>query len=151
MASSKSVSCGACKQEKLNTQAEIWCYNCDEGLCLSCCSHHKKFKSTLDHKTIDIQTYKPPMGSINTECDKHNQQFNLYCPSHLMPCCDDCINTNHSKCIGIQSLASVVEKTKIEKSKELVDKDINSFLLFLNRMAKEKARNIKKENNNAKA
>ncbi|CAC5366686.1 unnamed protein product [Mytilus coruscus] len=117
---------------------------CDEGLCSTCSGHHKKFKTTRDHKTIDIQIYKPPVGSIKIKCDKHNQQFNLYCPIHLMPCCDECISTQHSKCIGIQSLESVVEKTKTEKSKESVDKDINSILLFLNRMVTKKTRNVTK-------
>ncbi|XP_071130616.1 uncharacterized protein [Mytilus edulis] len=144
MASSKPVPCGPCKQENVNTKADIWCYNCDEGLCSSCSGHHKKFKSTRDHKTIDIHIYKPPIGSIKKECDKHNQQFNLYCPSHLTPCCDECISTYHSKCTGIERLTAVVEKTQIEKSKESVDKDINSILLFLNKMAIEKSSNITK-------
>ncbi|CAG2210753.1 TRIM2_3 [Mytilus edulis] len=144
MASSKPVPCGPCKQENENTKADIWCYNCDEGLCSSCSGHHKKFKSTRDHKTIDIQPYKPPIGSMKTECDTHKQQFKWYCPSHLKPCCDECISRSHSKCIGIESLARVVEKTKIEKSKESIDKDINTILLFLNKMADEKTSNIKK-------
>ncbi|CAC5366710.1 unnamed protein product [Mytilus coruscus] len=144
MASSKPVPCGPCKQENVNTKADIWCYNCDEGLCSSCSGHHKKFKSTRDHKTIHIHIYKPPIGPIKTECDKHNQQLKLYCPSHLMPCCDECISTYHSKCFGIKSLTAVVEITKIEKSKESVEKDINSILLFLNRMADNKSSNIKK-------
>ncbi|XP_063446950.1 uncharacterized protein LOC134726474 [Mytilus trossulus] len=134
MASSKPVQCGPCKQERENTKADIWCYNCDEA----CPGHHKKFISTLDYKTIDIQTY------IKTECDKHNHHFNLYCPVHLTPCCDECISTYHSKCIGIESLTTVVEKTKIEKSKESVDKNIDSILLFLNKMAIEKSSNITK-------
>ncbi|XP_071130615.1 uncharacterized protein [Mytilus edulis] len=144
MASSKSVPCGACKQERVSTKADIWCYNCDDGLCSSCSGHHKKFKSTRDHKTIDIHIHKPSIGSIITECDKHNQQFKLYCPSHLKPCCDECLTTYHSKCIGIESLTAVVEKTKIEKSKESVENDINSILLFLNKMAIEKSSNITK-------
>ncbi|CAG2193200.1 unnamed protein product [Mytilus edulis] len=100
MASSKPIPCGPCKEGKVNTQADIWCYNCDEGLCSTCSSHHKRIKSSRDHKTIDIQTYtsyKPPTGLIKSECEAHSQQFNLYCPSHLMPCCDECISTSHSK------------------------------------------------------
>ncbi|CAG2210752.1 unnamed protein product [Mytilus edulis] len=106
MASSKPVPSGPCKQENEITKADIWCYNCDEGLCSSCFGHHKKFKSTRVHKTIDIHIYKLPIGPIKTECDKHNQQFKM----------------SHSKRIGITSLADVVEKIKIEKSIESVDK-----------------------------
>ncbi|CAC5367687.1 unnamed protein product [Mytilus coruscus] len=142
MASSKSVSCGPCQRGKVNTKAEIWCYNCDEGLCSTCLGQHKRFKPTGDHKTIDINSHKPPICFIKTECEKHNQQLNLYCPSHLIPCCDGCISTHHSRCTEIKSLASVVEKAKIEPSKASVEKDIQFILTLLNKMASEKSSNI---------
>ncbi|VDI08545.1 Hypothetical predicted protein [Mytilus galloprovincialis] len=116
MASSKPIPCGPCIEGKVNTKADIWCYNCDEGLCSTCSGHHRRSKGTRDHKIIGIKSYKPSVQVIETQCDKHGQQLNLYCPSHLMPCCDECISNSHSKCTGIKSLASVVEKTKIEKS-----------------------------------
>ncbi|CAG2229325.1 TRIM2_3 [Mytilus edulis] len=142
MASSKPIPCGPCQEGKVNTKAEYWCYNCDVGLCSTCSGHHKRSKATRDHKTIDVKSYKPPIRAIKTECDKHGQQLNLYCPSHLMPCCDECISTNHSKCTGIKSLAAVVEKTKIEKSKESVEKDITSILHVLDKMGNNKSINI---------
>ncbi|XP_063446572.1 E3 ubiquitin/ISG15 ligase TRIM25-like [Mytilus trossulus] len=145
--SSYPVPCGPCTKEKVNNKAGIWCYNCNEGLCSTCSGHHKKFGSTRDHKTIDIQTYKsckPSIGAIKTKCDAHDQQFNLYCPSHLLPCCDECVSTHHSKCTGIKSLTSVVEKTKIKQNKASVEKHINSILLFLNTTADKKTKNIKK-------
>ncbi|CAG2219792.1 unnamed protein product [Mytilus edulis] len=104
----------------------------------------QKFKGTRDHKTIDIKSYKPSIQAINTECDKHGQQLNLYCPSHLMPCCDECISTNHSKCTGIKSLAGVVDNTKIEKSTKKIDNDINSTLHILNEIINNKSGNIKR-------
>ncbi|CAC5401139.1 unnamed protein product [Mytilus coruscus] len=145
MASSKPIPCGPCQEGKVNTNADIWCYNCDEGLCLTCSSHHKRSNGTGDHQTTDIKSYKPPIGAINTECDIHGQQLNLYCPNHLMPCCDECIPSSHLKCTGIKSLASVVEKTKIEETKESVDKDTNSILHLLDKMVNNKSTNIKKE------
>ncbi|CAC5388557.1 unnamed protein product [Mytilus coruscus] len=144
MASSTSVPCGPCKRRTANTKADTWCFNCHEGLCSTCSGQHKRFKPTGDHKTIDIKSYNPAMHSIKTECDKHNQQLKLYCPSHLMPCCDECISNYHSKCTEIKSLASVVEKINIEQSKTSVEKDITYILLLLNKMANEKSRNIMK-------
>ncbi|XP_071131525.1 E3 ubiquitin-protein ligase TRIM71-like [Mytilus edulis] len=143
MASSKPILCGPCHKGEVNTKADIWCYNCDEGLCSTCLKHHKRSKGTCDHKTIDTKSYKPSIQAIKTECDKHGQQLNLYCPSHLMPCCDECISTSHSKCTGIKSLAEVVEKTKIEKSKESVETDINSILNSLKTIINNKSKNIK--------
>ncbi|CAC5369954.1 unnamed protein product [Mytilus coruscus] len=107
MASSKPIQCEPCYKGKINTEADIWCYNCDAGLCSTCLSHHKRSNETHDHNTIDIKRYKKSTRAIKTECDIHGQQLNLYCPSHLMPCCDECISTRHSKCTGITSLARV--------------------------------------------
>ncbi|XP_076075606.1 uncharacterized protein LOC143046365 [Mytilus galloprovincialis] len=143
MASSKPILCGPCHKGEVTTKADIWCYNCDEGLCSTCLSHHKRFRATCDHKTIDIKSYKPSIQAIKTECDKHGQQLNLYCPRHLMPCCDECISTVHSKCTGIKSLAGVVDKTKIEKSKETVETDIHSILNVLETIINNKSKNIK--------
>ncbi|VDI49511.1 Hypothetical predicted protein [Mytilus galloprovincialis] len=145
MASSNPIPCGPCQEGKINTKADIWCYNCDEGLCSICSGHHKRSKGTRDHKTIDITSYNSSIQAVKTECDKHGRLFNMYCPSHLMPCCDKCISTNHSKCAEIKSLASVVEKTKVEKSKASVDKDINSILHLLDKMVNNKSKNIKAE------
>ncbi|XP_076108193.1 uncharacterized protein LOC143076352 [Mytilus galloprovincialis] len=144
MASSKPVTCGPCIEGKVNTKADIWCYNCDEGLCSTCSGHHRRSKGTHDHKIIGIKSYKPSVQVIETQCDKHGQKLNLYCPSHLMPCCDECISNSHSKCTGIKSLASVVEKTKIEKSKESVEKEINSILQLLGKIVNDKSQNIKR-------
>ncbi|VDI60374.1 Hypothetical predicted protein [Mytilus galloprovincialis] len=147
MESSKPVRCGPCKQDKVSTTADNWCYNCDEGLCSTCFSHHKRRYSTGDHTTIDIQTYKKykhHVSSVKTECDAHGEVLNKYCPSHLMPCCHECISIHHSKCAGIKSLSRVVDETKIENSKESVDKEITSILRFFNKMANEKSRNITK-------
>ncbi|CAG2217580.1 unnamed protein product [Mytilus edulis] len=147
MESSKPVRCGPCKQNKVSTTADNWCYNCDEGLCLTCSSHHKRGNSTGDHKTIDIQTYKRNkhhVSSVKTECDAHGEHINLYCPSHLLPCCHECISSHHSKCTGIERLSRVVDETKIENSKESVDNEITSILHFFNKMANEKSKNITK-------
>ncbi|XP_076075384.1 uncharacterized protein LOC143046224 [Mytilus galloprovincialis] len=143
MASSKPILCGPCHKGEVTTKADIWCYNCDEGLCWTCLSHHKRFKATCDHKTINIKSYKPSIQAIKTECDKHGQQLNLYCPGHLMPCCDQCISTSHLKCTGIKSLAGVVDKIKIEKSKETVETDISSLVNVLNKLISNKSENIK--------
>ncbi|XP_071160484.1 uncharacterized protein [Mytilus edulis] len=142
MASSKTIPCGPCQERKVNTKADIWCYNCDEGLCSICSGHHKRSKLTHNHKTIDIKLLKPSKHAIKTVCDKHSQQLNLYCPSHLMPCCDKCISISHSKCTGIKSLAGVVDVTKIDNSKESLDKDICSTLNILNKMVNDKSENI---------
>ncbi|XP_076075674.1 uncharacterized protein LOC143046407 [Mytilus galloprovincialis] len=88
-----------------------------------------------------------PSQAIKPECDKHGQDLILYCPGHLMPCCDECISTSHSKCTGIKSLAGVVNTTKIENSKESVETNINSILNLLGTLINNKSKNIKRGEN----
>ncbi|XP_071177435.1 uncharacterized protein [Mytilus edulis] len=140
MASSNPIPCGPCQEIKRKTKADIWCYNCDEGLCLKCSGLHKKSKGKRHHKTINIKNYKPSIHP--TECGKHQLQLKLYCPDHLMPCCDKCISTSHLRCTGIESLTSVVEKTKFEKSKKSVEKVITNVLHFIDEMVTNKSKNI---------
>ncbi|CAC5423888.1 unnamed protein product [Mytilus coruscus] len=50
---------------------------------------------------------------------------------------------SHSKCFGIKPLASVVEKVKIEKIQQSVERDINSFSHFLDKILNTKLKNVK--------
>ncbi|CAG2250382.1 unnamed protein product [Mytilus edulis] len=86
-----------------------------------------------------VMASSKPSQAIKPECDKHGQDLILYCPCHLMPCCDECISTSHSKCTGIKSLAGVVDKTKIENSKESVETNINSILNLLGTLINNKS------------
>ncbi|CAG2190591.1 unnamed protein product [Mytilus edulis] len=97
-----------------------------------------------------VMASSKPSQAIKPECDKHGQDLILYCPGHLMPCCDECISTSHSKCTGIKSLAGVVEKTKIENSKESVETNINSILNLLGTLINNKSKNIKRGENQYK-
>ncbi|CAG2255553.1 unnamed protein product [Mytilus edulis] len=107
MASSKPIQCGPCQEGTVQTKADIWCNNCDEGLCSTCSGHHKRSKLSRHHKTIDINIHKPSIHAIKTVCDKHYQQLNLYCTGHLMPCCDECISTITTKSSKLHSFLEV--------------------------------------------
>ncbi|CAG2256928.1 unnamed protein product [Mytilus edulis] len=131
MASSTPVMCGPCEAEKDSTKASIWCNNCEEGLCSICCDQHKKFKTTRDHKTVDIDAYsKLPMfiRSIKTDCERHGLKLHLYCPNHLCPCCEVCVSSDHSNCVEIKSMTSVVQKENLEDSVHYLDYEIKSVL-----------------------
>ncbi|VDI54547.1 Hypothetical predicted protein [Mytilus galloprovincialis] len=49
----------------------------------------------------------------------------------------------HAKCTGIKRLASVVHNIKIEKSKETVEREINSILSLLDQFVSNKSTNIR--------
>ena len=57
MSSSPSV-CGLCDIRHICKQSELWCSECDEGLCLDCAEHHSLSKASRNHKTIPISAYR---------------------------------------------------------------------------------------------
>ncbi|XP_071123337.1 uncharacterized protein [Mytilus edulis] len=142
MATSKPILCGPCYKGKVNIKADIWCYNCNDGLCSTCSGHHRRSKGTREHKILAVKILEPFISDIKTECDKHGQQLNKYCPSHLMPCCDVCISISHAKCTGIKGLASVVDTTNTEQSKGTIEREISSILSFLDKLVNNKSKNI---------
>lgn len=66
----------------------------------------------------------------------------MYCYSHLIPCCEHCIPTSHSKCTGIERLATAVERMKIETYIQSSTDDIESILHFFEEIEVSKSKNI---------
>ncbi|CAC5397743.1 unnamed protein product [Mytilus coruscus] len=119
MASNSSILCGPCEYRHVTKKAEFWCSVCEEGLCNDCHGHHSAIKSTRDHEIMSIKSYKSltkGMLSVNAECDLHNEKFELYCPSHEIHCCVNCVNTKHTHCTGVTLLKKVVQNIKSSTS-----------------------------------
>ncbi|XP_063399128.1 uncharacterized protein LOC134683745 [Mytilus trossulus] len=150
MAASEVVPCGQCNLKAKNKYADIWCDNCEKGLCTSCSKNHRKSKLTLNHQTVDIETYiKIPkfIRSTSTDCCKHRQLLVSFCPNHLTPCCKGCISNDHAKCTGIVSLTSTVEKTNVEDIQQALQKDSKSILCSFDKIADQLLNNVKKRDN----
>ncbi|CAG2248362.1 unnamed protein product [Mytilus edulis] len=150
MATGEVVHCGQCCSKAKNKTADIWCDNCGKGLCASCSKNHRKSKLTLNHKTVDMETYiKIPkfIRSTSTECCKHRQLLVSYCPNHLTPCCKGCISNDHAKCTGIVSLTSTVEKTNVGDIQQALQKDSKSIICSFDKIADKLLNNVKKRDN----
>ncbi|XP_063439522.1 uncharacterized protein LOC134720896 isoform X1 [Mytilus trossulus] len=109
------IFCGPCESQNLTNVAELWCPNCNEGLCSKCMEYHKVSKASRMHKTITIEnlTALPEfVRNIDHVCTSHGNVLELYCSVHEKVCCIDCVSTEHSECPGITSLAKVVRGVK---------------------------------------
>jgi hypothetical protein len=51
MSSSPSF-CGICDIRHISKQSEVWCPDCEEGLCTECIEHHSLVKLSRGHTTI---------------------------------------------------------------------------------------------------
>lgn len=114
MASSTPV-CSICDQNNITKPSMIWCFECDEGLCLECKGHHSLSKGTRKHTTVPMSEYQKlpcDIVKITQSCVKHNEKFNIYCKKHESLCCAICIVEKHLACRDFVKLADIIHNTK---------------------------------------
>ena len=105
MSSSPSF-CGICDIRHISKPSEVWCPDCEEGICTECIAHHT---------TIPIEEYhKLPsyVLEIKEHCDEHHERFNLYCKEHERPCCRICNLENHKDCKNVAIMEEIIKNVK---------------------------------------
>ena len=56
--SSSPFSCGICDIRHISKPSEVWCPDCEEGLCTECVEHNSLAKPSRNHTTIPISEYR---------------------------------------------------------------------------------------------
>ncbi|XP_052106462.1 uncharacterized protein LOC127738990 isoform X3 [Mytilus californianus] len=127
MASSNKDVCNLCYDDGTSTEAVTWCTECEVFLCTDCGKHHKKLKTSEDHKTMSTKDYhKLPksMQEISSNCKDHKKKFEIYCSFHACPCCVTCITDKHQKCQEMKPLSDILKQVKSSASVQLFEKDL---------------------------
>ena len=113
---SKSTSlCGICDVRHISKPSEVWCPNCEEGICTECIEHHSLVKLSRNHTTIPIEEYQKLPSyvlEIKEHCDEHHEKFNLYCKEHECPCCRICNLENHKDCKNVAIMEEIIKNVK---------------------------------------
>ena len=110
---------GVCFTRHISKVSNIWCSECDEGLCVDCQEHHCASKSTTHHVTVPIEEYrKLPVFilEINEVCEKHDDKYQRFCKSHDCPCCKKCIIEHHTECKDIDIIEDKIADVKTSVS-----------------------------------
>ncbi|CAC5411746.1 unnamed protein product [Mytilus coruscus] len=113
--STSTHSCGVCELRHITKCSIIWCTECDEGLCTECQEHHSLSKSSRNHNTLPITNYQklpPDVLKISKYCEKHNEQFQIYCKNHESPCCSNCVVESHNECREFTKLSEAILNAK---------------------------------------
>ena len=108
--------CGICDIRHISKPSEVWCPDCDEGICTECQDHHSLAKPSRNHTTIPIADYRklPSYAlEIKENCSAHNEKFNLYCKEHECPCCGICMMETHRDCLDVVILENLITDVKI--------------------------------------
>ena len=133
MSSSPSF-CGICDIRHISKPSEVWCPDCEEGLCAECIEYHSLVKLSRGHTTIPIAEYRKLPSyvlEIKEHCSEHNGKFQLYCQNHGCPCCGICIMENHNECSDVTILENIVKDVKtsdiINEIEELISEMTESI------------------------
>jgi gas vesicle protein len=111
--------CGVCFTRYISKVSDIWCSECNEGLCLSCKQYHSASQSSRQHVTIPIEEYrKLPVFILDIKvfCQKHNEKYQMLCKSHDCPCCRRCIIEHHKECKDIDIIDDIIQDVKTSVS-----------------------------------
>ena len=114
MSSSPSF-CGMCDNRHISKPSEVWCPDCNEGLCTECLDHHSLAKPCRTHAPIPIAEYQKLPScvlEIKEFCSEHNGRFQLYCKKHECPCCGICMVETHMTCSDVTILENIIKDMK---------------------------------------
>ena len=114
MSSSPSF-CGMCDNRHISKPSEVWCRECEEGLCTECIEYHSSGKLSRGHTTIPIAEYQNLPSyvlKIKEHCNEHHEKFNLYCKEHECPCCRICNVEDHKDCKEVTILENITKNVK---------------------------------------
>ena len=107
--------CGMCDNRHISKPSEVWCRDCEEGLCTGCIEYHSSVKLSRGHTTIPIAEYQKLPSyvlKIKEHCNEHQEKFNLYCKEHECPCCRICSVKNHSDCKNVAIMEEIIKNVK---------------------------------------
>ena len=114
MSSSPSL-CGMCDIRHISKPSEVWCPDCDEGLCAECLDQHSLAKPCRTHTPIPITEYQKLPSyvlEIKEHCSEHHEKLNLFCKEHECPCCGICMMETHRDCVDVAILENIVKDVK---------------------------------------
>lgn len=129
--------CTLCEQNHIARTAEIWCYECQDYLCLDCRRPHSVSRLSKRHTTVSIDEYKKLpsyIRSIKHICEEHDEHFDSFCPTHNITCCRKCILLDHKNCTDIslleETLQTVNQTTRLSK----LDQSVGDVMEYIQKV-----------------
>lgn len=124
--------CQTCERFNENSDAKVWCSDCNEAMCGKCVEMHNRMKLLMKHQVVGMENlekdyYSLCVKSILTLCSCHNQgshQIQFFCDVHneMFRCI--CLENVHQSCKTAKCIENMVGMEKNytrlpEKLKEL--------------------------------
>ncbi|CAC5357680.1 unnamed protein product [Mytilus coruscus] len=143
MASNLSL-CGVCDNCHITNPSEVWCSECEEGLCKDCKEHHGVSKGTKHHATVSIVDYnKLPTEilQIAQVCEMHNRKYEIFCRNHDCLCCKCCLKY-HKGCKGVTDINKVIKNVKTSNAFHEIDQSLLETVVNIKRIISNREDNL---------
>ncbi|XP_071137273.1 uncharacterized protein [Mytilus edulis] len=143
MASNWSL-CGVCDNRHISNPSEVWCSECEEGLCGDCKEHHGVSKGTKHHETVSIVDYKKlptEILQIAQMCDKHNSKYEFFCKKHDCVCCKCCLKY-HKSYKGVTDINKVTKNVKTSNAFHEIDQSLLEAVVNIKRISSNREENL---------
>ena len=118
--------CGPCKDDGEETEANYFCKVCSVYLCAHCRDEHKRFKATKNHSVISAhatsgQGSTTMKGAFVVLCGcGQKQAVEVFCENHVEVICPVCETIKHRNCKTCPIKDKVTKDTK-KKLREVID------------------------------
>jgi len=136
--------CGVCFTRHISEVSDIWCSECDEGLCVNCKQHHGASKSNRHHMTVPIKEYiKLPIYILKIKefCEKHDERYQMFCKSHDCPC-RKCTIENHKECKDGVIIEDIIQDVKTSVSVDDLQEQLSVISKNITRIRENRQANV---------
>ena len=143
--SSTPSSCGICDIRHITKPSDVWCSDCEEGICTECLGQHSLAKPCRNHTTIPISEYwKLPSYVLDIKelCNEHHEKLLLYCKEHERPCCGICILENHKDCKEVAVLENIIKNVKTSSVFNEIERLIDELFENIGKIRQNRETNI---------
>ena len=142
--SSSPYFCGICDIRQISKPSEVWCPDCDEGLCTECLDHHILVKPSQNHTTILIAAYQNLPSYVlesKEHCSEHHEKFTLYCKQHACPCCGICMVESHRDSLDVSILQNIIKDVKTSDIFNEIEQLINEMIEIIGKIRQNRETN----------
>lgn len=146
--SKESSLCAACQRENEEEEATDICITCEEAICANCAKYHRRNLITSTHVVVPLKEPSLVLQSVissikNGSCPEHpDKEVELHCGEHRRAMCTLCATTEHRKCLDVQTVQSIAEKTKKGGSLQKLLRKVNNYEQELLMVKKKQENNL---------
>ncbi|CAG2251385.1 unnamed protein product [Mytilus edulis] len=137
--------CVICQAREIRKEANNWCCDCGEGLCLDCHDIHVNSKLSSNHDIIPIESYKQlpsSLARIVNYCEAHKMKKENYCQYHDKDCCPACIAVDHKSCTDIMLLKDVINAVKTSASLSTTESNVKDLQSNIDHILADRQQNL---------